>query len=170
MLLILVCGKILLSKLLPSLQFCQLTHLFPSCTRCSLSLDIVFGCHSSLASFNLEYLPNFSLSFMTLKNFKDTMPPLFYRVFLILGLSHISPWLASSDAFAARILPRQCCSSWIIGLEAHDSQVPHIGDVNFDYLARCYSISPLYPYYSISNLWGNTQRPCRYLASPPSFP
>lgn len=55
-------------------------------------------------------------------------------------------------AFSARTLPRQCCLPRTSSLEAHDAQEPCPRDVNFDYLARCHLIPPLYPYQFVSNL------------------
>lgn len=52
--------------------------------------------------------------------------------------------------------PEHCLGNAVLprtsSLEAHDAQEPCTGDVNFDYLARCHLIPPLYPYQFVSNL------------------
>lgn len=55
---------------------------FPSSTESSLGSGIAFGCHISLASFNLEHFRSLPLSFTTLAFLKNiiltTIPLLFY--------------------------------------------------------------------------------------------
>ena len=117
----------------------------------------------SLVSFNWETFISFPLSFMTLTLLKST-GQFFYGPFLSFGLSGVCSWCDSGYAFPAGIPHMQChvlhrvtsgghmmsaCSSLVVFILITQS--------------GCCLVAPLYsycfPFWPISNPWGNTLLP-----------